>query len=106
MSRRVVVLAAALLLAACARPAAVPAVDQTVLPPAVESLPAAAPEPVVEAKPFPWWMTALGALAGSLVGLAGKKTVLKKTKVKAWQAGVGGALLGALGGFIAGKLRG
>lgn len=49
MSRRVVVLAAALLLAACARPAAVPAVDETVLPPAVESLPAATPEPVVEA---------------------------------------------------------
>lgn len=68
--------------------------------------PTPAPEPVVEAKPFPWGMTALGALAGSLVGLAGKKTVLKKTKVKAWQAGVGGALLGALGGFIAGKLRG
>ena len=49
MSRRVVVLAAALLLAACARPAAVPAVDETVLPPAVENLPAAAPIPVEEA---------------------------------------------------------
>ena len=49
MSRRVVVLAAALLLGACARPAAVPAVDQTVLPPTVESLPVATPEPVVEA---------------------------------------------------------
>lgn len=57
MSRRVVVLAAALLLGACARPAAVPPVDQTVLPPAVESLPAATPEPVVEqvvaAQPLP-----------------------------------------------------
>lgn len=49
MSRRVVVLAAALLLAACTRPAAVPAVDETVLPPAVENLPAAAPIPVEEA---------------------------------------------------------
>lgn len=48
MRGRVVVLAAALLLAGCARPAAVPAVDQTVLPAAVESLPAATPEPVVE----------------------------------------------------------
>ena len=57
MSRRVVVLAAALLLGACARPAAVPPVDQTTLPPAVESLPAATPEPVVEqvvaAQPLP-----------------------------------------------------
>ena len=48
MKARVVVLAAAILLGACARPAAVPPVDQTVLPPAVESLPAATPEPVVE----------------------------------------------------------
>lgn len=57
MSRRVVVLAAALLLAACGPPAAVPAVDETVLPPTVESLPAATPEPVVEqvvaAQPLP-----------------------------------------------------
>ena len=67
MSRRVVVLAAAFLLAACARPAAVPAVDQTVLPPAVESLPAAAPEPVVEqvvaAQPLP---TAVEAVSGTV----------------------------------------
>lgn len=57
MKARVVALTAALLLAACARPAAIPAVDQTVLPPAVESLPAATPEPVVEqvvaAQPLP-----------------------------------------------------
>ena len=48
MSRRVVVLAAALLLAACARPAAVPAVDETVAG-VPDSLPAATPTPVVEA---------------------------------------------------------
>ena len=58
MSARVVVLAAALLLsAACARPAAVPPVDQTTLPAAVDSLPAATPDPVVEqvvaAQPLP-----------------------------------------------------
>ena len=57
MKARVVALTAALLLAACARPAAIPAVDQTVLPPAVESLPAATPEQVVEqvvaAQPLP-----------------------------------------------------
>ena len=67
MSRRVVVLAAALLLAACGPPAAVPAVDRTVLPPAVESLPAAAPEPVVEqavaAQPLP---TAVEAVSGTV----------------------------------------
>lgn len=67
MSRRVVVLAAALLLGACARPAAVPAVDQTVLPAAVESLPAAAPEPVVEAvvaaQPLP---SAVEAVSGTV----------------------------------------
>lgn len=67
MSRRVVVLAAALLLAACARPAAIPAVDQTVLPPAVESLPAATPEPVVEqvvaAQPLP---TAVESVSGTV----------------------------------------
>lgn len=49
MKAWVVALAAALLLAACDRPAAVPPVDQTVLPPAVASLPAAAPTPLVEA---------------------------------------------------------
>ena len=48
MSRRVVVLAAALLLAACARPAAVPAVDQTVAG-VPDSMPAATPLPVEEA---------------------------------------------------------
>ena len=67
MSARVVVLAAALLLGACARPAAVPAVDQTVLPAAVESLPAAAPEPVVEAvvaaQPLP---SAVEAVSGTV----------------------------------------
>lgn len=58
MNARVVVLAAALLLsAACARPAAVPPVDQTTLPAAVDSLPAATPDPVVDqvaaAQPLP-----------------------------------------------------
>lgn len=48
MSRRVVVLAAALLLAACARPAAIPAVDQTVAG-VPDSMPAATPLPVEEA---------------------------------------------------------
>jgi len=67
--------------------------------------PAPTPEPVLESKPFPWASTLVGAAGGSLVGLAGQKTVLKKTRVKAWQAGVGGALIGALGGFVAGKLR-
>lgn len=67
MSRGVVVLAAALLLAGCARPAAVPAVDETVLPAAVDELPAATPEPVVEqvvaAQPLP---SAVEAVSGTL----------------------------------------
>ena len=67
MSARVVVLAAALLLGACARPEAVPPVDQTTLPPAVESLPAATPEPVVEqvvaAQPLP---AAVEAVSGAV----------------------------------------
>lgn len=46
--RVVVILAAALALGGCSRPAAVPQVDETVLPAAVENLPAATPEPVVE----------------------------------------------------------
>lgn len=45
---RVAIIFAALLLGACARPAEVPAVDQTTLPAAVAELPAATPEPVVE----------------------------------------------------------
>lgn len=56
MSRRVVVLAAALLLGACARPAAVPAVDETVAG-VPDSLPVTAPqvavEAVVAAQPLP-----------------------------------------------------
>lgn len=60
-------LAAALLLAACTRPAAVPAVDETVLPPAVGNLPAAAPIPieeaVVSAQPLP---SAVEAVSGTL----------------------------------------
>lgn len=48
MSRRVVVLAAALLLAACARPAAVPAVDDTAAG-APAPLPVNAPQSVVQA---------------------------------------------------------
>lgn len=49
MNRRVVViLAAALALVGCSRPAAVPQVDETVLPPALDSLPAATPKTVVE----------------------------------------------------------
>ena len=48
MSARVVVLAAALLLGACARPAAVPPVDQTAAS-APDALPAATPIPVEEA---------------------------------------------------------
>ena len=70
--------------------------------------PAPAPEPAPaapEGKPFPWLATLVGAAGGSLVGLAGQKTVLKKTKVKPWQAGVGGAVVGAIGGFVVGKLR-
>lgn len=67
MKARVVALTAALLLAACARPAAIPAVDQTTLPPAVESLPAATPEPVVEqvvaAQPLP---SAVEAVSGTV----------------------------------------
>jgi peptidoglycan hydrolase-like protein with peptidoglycan-binding domain len=62
------------------------------------------PEPVPVAKPFPWKLMLVGAAGGSLIGLAGQKTVLRNTKVKAWQAGVGGALLGAVGGLIAGKV--
>ena len=55
---------------------------------------------------FPWLSTLVGAAGGSLIGLAGKKTVLKKKpKVKTWHAAVGGALLGALGGFFVGKAR-
>lgn len=71
--------------------------------PAEEKKPAE--EVVVPGKPFPWLATAVGAAGGSLIGLAGQKTVLRKTRVKAWQAGVGGALVGALGGFIAGRMR-
>lgn len=67
--------------------------------------PTPAPEPVPASKPFPWKLMLVGAAGGGLVGLAGKKTVLKKTRVKTWQAGIGGALLGALGGFVAGKMR-
>ena len=67
MRGRVVVLAAALLLTGCARPAAVPAVDQTVLPAAVDELPAATPEPVVEQvvseQPLP---TAVEAASGTV----------------------------------------
>lgn len=68
MSARVVVLTAALLLsAACARPAAVPPVDQTTLPAAVDSLPAATPDPVVEqvvaAQPLP---AAVEAVSGAV----------------------------------------
>lgn len=64
------------------------------------------PPPPVPSAPFPWLEMLIGAAGGTLVGLAGKKTVLKKQKkVKSWHAGVGGALLGALGGFIAGKMR-
>lgn len=65
-------------------------------------------EPVIEPVPstFPWMETLIGAAGGSLIGLAGKKTVLKKrTRLKTWHAGVGGALLGAIGGFIWGKNR-
>lgn len=58
MSRRVVVLlAAALTLAGCSRPEAVPKVDETVLPAAVNELPPTAPDPlveqVIEAQPLP-----------------------------------------------------
>lgn len=67
--------------------------------------PGPSPEPVVSSAPFPWMEVLVGAAGGSLIGLAGKKTVLKKTRVKTWQAGVGGAVLGALGGFVAGKVR-
>lgn len=49
MIGRTLALAAVLTLVGCSRPAAAPAVDETVLPAAVESLPAAAPTPVVEA---------------------------------------------------------
>ncbi len=62
--------------------------------------------PVAPSAPFPWKEMLIGAAGGSLIGLAGKKTLLKKSRVKTWQAGVGGAVLGALGGFIAGKVRG
>jgi hypothetical protein len=62
-------------------------------------------EPMVYTVPFPWKEMLIGAAGGSLIGLAGKKTLLKKSRVKAWQAGVGGALLGAVGGYIAGKMR-
>jgi len=70
--------------------------------------PGPSPEPgpiVVPSAPFPWMEVLVGAAGGGLIGLAGKKTVLKKSRVKTWQAGVGGAVLGALGGFIAGKVR-
>ena len=49
MIGRTLAIAAVLTLVGCSRPAAVPAVDETVLPAAVESLPAATPTPVVEA---------------------------------------------------------
>lgn len=49
MTRAIRILVAAVLLAGCARPAAIPAVDSTVLPGAIEKLPATAPEPIVEA---------------------------------------------------------
>jgi len=63
------------------------------------------PEPEPVSAPFPWKEMLIGAAGGSLIGLAGKKTLLKKSAVKTWQAGAGGALLGALGGFVAGKMR-
>ena len=66
------------------------------------------PVPPVPPTPstFPWLSTLVGAAGGSLIGLAGKKTVLKKkARVKTWHAAVGGALLGALGGFFVGKAR-
>ena len=66
------------------------------------------PVPPVPPTPsaFPYVSTLVGAAGGSLIGLAGKKTVLKKkTKIKTWHAAVGGALLGGLGGFLVGKMR-
>jgi hypothetical protein len=64
-----------------------------------------APEPAPVSTPFPWMEVLVGAAGGGLIGLAGKKTVLKKTKLPTVAAGVGGAVLGALGGFVAGKMR-
>lgn len=59
------------------------------------------PEPTT---PFPWSKVLMGAAGGSLVGLAGKKTVLKKSKLRTWQVGVAGAVIGALGGYVAAKM--
>lgn len=70
-----------------------------------EDEPEPVPPPIPVPSTFPWKETLIGAAGGTLVGLAGKKTVLKKAKIKSWQAGVAGALVGALGGFIAGKMR-
>lgn len=67
MIGRTLALTAVLTLVGCSRPAAVPAVGETVLPAAVESLPAATPEPVVEqvvaAQPLP---SAVEAVSGTV----------------------------------------
>jgi hypothetical protein len=73
-------------------------------------------EPVVEepeppplppvSSPFPWLAMLIGAAGGALIGLAGKKTVLKKQKrIKPAYTALGGAALGAVGGLIVGKMR-
>lgn len=62
------------------------------------------PAPPVTAAAFPWKHILLGAAGGALVGAAAKKSVLKKSRARLWQTSVAGALVGALGGFVASKL--
>lgn len=63
------------------------------------------PLPPVPGYQFPWMYVLLGAAGGSLIGLAGKKTVLKRAKVKSAVVGIGGALVGAVGGYLYGRNR-
>lgn len=63
------------------------------------------PPPPVPESTFPWMYVLLGAAGGSLIGLAGKKTVLKRSKVKPAVVGIGGALAGAVGGYLYGRNR-
>lgn len=61
-------------------------------------------EPVVAVSAFPFTYVLVGAAGGALIGLAGKKTVLKKKKaVKPATAAAVGAVAGAIGGYLYGR---